>query len=105
MKRKICLGYLCAVNKSTDVDKTLNSHDFSKLTHIAVAFAKIKQNNNNWIPCITENLSDTVHKLKDKIKSQNADTKIILSVGGALQTVSARHPAQQKTDIYLQMYL
>lgn len=83
MKRKICLGYLCAVNKSTDVDKTLNSLDFSKLTHIAVAFAKIKQNNNNWIPCITENLSDTVHKLKDKIKSQNADTKIILSVGGA----------------------
>lgn len=83
MKRKICLGYLGAFNKSINMDNTLNHLDFSKLTHIAVAFAKIEQNNNQWIPYITENVTKTVAKLKNRIKTQNADTKIILSIGGA----------------------
>lgn len=83
MKRKICLGYLYALSNSKDIDKTINNLDFGKLTHIAVAFAEIRQSNDLWLPCIAENISATVHKLKSKIKSQNADTKIILSVGGA----------------------
>ena len=76
---KICLGYLGALNGSKNIDNTISNLDFRKLTHIAVAFAQIKQKNNIWIPCITEKISDTVRKLKNKIISQNADTKIILS--------------------------
>lgn len=83
MKRKLCLGYLGAFGNSADIHNTLKNLDLCKLTHIAVAFAKIEKHNNHWIPCITKNISDTVQKLKAEIKSKNADTKIILSVGGA----------------------
>lgn len=83
MNKKICLGYLGAVYEPEKTDNTLNNLDFSKLTHIAVAFAKIKQIDGRWIPYIAESVSYAVGKLKEKIKNQNADTKIILSVGGA----------------------
>lgn len=99
MNTKICLGYLGALNGSKNIDNTISNLDFRKLTHIAVAFAQIKQKNNIWIPCITEKISDTVRKLKNEIISQNVDTKIILSVGGAFAGCfcPASHTAESRS--------
>lgn len=85
MSNKICLAYIasnCLKDKGIDVIQKI---DFKKLTHISIAFAKIKQIDGKRLPYITDETADLIPKIKEEISNQNANTKIILSVGGAFQ--------------------
>ena len=52
------------------------------LTHISVAFSKIIETDGNWLPYISDEIKSGINKIKAEIISQNADTKLLLSVGG-----------------------
>ncbi|MGN1328257.1 MAG: glycoside hydrolase family 18 protein [Eubacterium sp.] len=84
MKNKLCLAYICGNDKNDGMlDDQLKKIDFNKLTHICIAFSLIKENGGYWLPYISEELAMGIKKIKGEIKAQNADTKILLSVGGA----------------------
>lgn len=84
MKNKLCLAYIwCGGEQDGSFEERFKQIDFTKLTHICIAFALIKENDGFWLPYITEELAVGIKKIQKEIKAQNADTKIILSVGGA----------------------
>lgn len=85
MNGKVCLAYIginSIINKGSDILQTI---DFKKLTHICIAFAGIKQTENIWLPYITDDAAAKIAEIKDEINIQKADTKILISVGGASQ--------------------
>lgn len=69
--------------KENAIDLKLKQIDFGKITHLCVAFALIKEEDGKFIPYITKEVESGIIKIKEEIKRQNADTKILLSVGGA----------------------
>lgn len=77
---KICLAYITA---NGDIDLQLKSIDFSRLSHIAVAFLKFKEKAGEWSISLSSAVRTNIEKIKNEIAKQNADTKILLSVGGA----------------------
>ncbi len=81
MKNMLCLAYL-ACNDGKLEDR-LKQIDFNKLTHICIAFVLIKEKDGVWLPYVSEELERGIKEIKAEVKSQNADTKILLSVGGA----------------------
>ncbi|MGN1421118.1 MAG: glycoside hydrolase family 18 protein [Eubacterium sp.] len=84
MKNKLCLAYIwCGDRQDVNFDEQLKQIDFKKLTHICIAFSLIKENGGYWLPYISEELAVGIKKIQEEIKAQNADTKILLSVGGA----------------------
>ena len=85
MNGKVCLAYIginSIINKGSDILQTI---DFKKLTHICIAFAGIEQTENIWLPYITDDAAAKIAEIKDEINIQKADTKILISVGGASQ--------------------
>lgn len=85
MKNKLCLAYISVGNLNhAETDKKLRQIDFKKLTHIAVAFSSIKKTDGRFLPCVSPEYRNAVAKIRAEIKTQNADTKVILSVGGAM---------------------
>lgn len=84
MKNRLCLAYIwCGDQKDRNFDEKLKQIDFNKLTHICIAFSLIKENDGEWLPYLSESVKIGILKIKAEIAVQNADTKIILSVGGA----------------------
>ena len=85
MENMICLAYIVGSDKlDGEFDKKLKQIDFRKLTHISVAFSLIKETDGKWLPCISDEIKSGINKIKAEINFQNADTKIILSIGGAM---------------------
>ncbi len=81
---KLCLAYIVGNDLSNgEFETKLKQIDFNKLTHISVAFSLIREINGKWLPYITDKTRSGIDKIKAEIKAQKADTKIILSVGGA----------------------
>lgn len=84
MENKVCLAYLfsgCLTDKSlTDV---LRKIDFKKLTHLSVAFVRFEERDGVWIPILDAKTAAEILLLKAEIERQQANTKILLSVGGA----------------------
>lgn len=84
MKNKLCLAYIwCGDKQDGSFDEKLKQTDFSKLTHTCIAFSLIKENDGEWLPYLSESVKIGILKIKAEIAVQNADTKILLSVGGA----------------------
>lgn len=84
MKNKLCLAYIVGNNSSNrEFDAKLKQIDFNELTHISVAFSLIKETDGKWLPYISNQIRTGIAKIKAEIKAQNADAKILLSVGGA----------------------
>ncbi|MDE5670782.1 MAG: hypothetical protein K2I14_04895 [Eubacterium sp.] len=82
--RNICLAYIsCNQSYSRDFEKQLKSIDFKKLTHIAIAFSTIKEENGAWIPFLSSDVINGIKKIQAEIAVQNAATRLILSIGGA----------------------
>lgn len=77
---RVCLAYIAA---GVSIDDKLKCIDFRKLTHIAVAFIKLRESNGEWQPYLSSVLKSNIEKIKAQIKEQHADTKILISVGGA----------------------
>lgn len=85
MSNKICLAYISGSDKQDGAfEKNLKQIDFKMLTHISVAFSKIKETDGKWLPYISDEIKSGINKIKSEIISQNADTKLLLSVGGAM---------------------
>lgn len=85
MNGKVSLAYIAVsslINKESGI---LQKIDFRKLTHICIAFAGIKPVGNIWLPYISNDTADRITEIKDEINNQNAETKILISVGGAFQ--------------------
>lgn len=84
MKNTLCLAYIGG-NDLNDgkLEKQIKQINFNKLTHICIAFVLIREKNGVWLPYISEGLERGIRKIKAEVKYQNADTKILLSVGGA----------------------
>lgn len=80
----ICLAYI-ACNNSSDCNflKQIKQIDFKKLTHMAIAFSTIKKENGTWIPFVSAEIINGIRKIQTEISVQHADTKLILSIGGA----------------------
>ncbi len=84
MNSKICVAYIsCNSSVNNDFSNKLKKIDFKKLTHICIAFSLIENKNGLWLPCISDDVRTGAEMIKEAIKADNADTKIILSVGGA----------------------
>lgn len=84
MENKVCLAYLfsgCLTDKSlTDV---LRKIDFKKLTYLSVAFVLFEEQDGVWMPILDAETAAEIPLLKAEIERQQANTKILLSVGGA----------------------
>lgn len=84
MKKRLCLAYIAGADTSEKkLNEKLNQIDFKKLTHICIAFSLIHEKNGEWLPYVTNDLSSGIKKIRSQIKLQGADTKVLLSVGGA----------------------
>ncbi len=80
----ICLAYI-ACNNSSDCNflKQIKQIDFKKLTHMAIAFSTIKKRKRHMDSlCIIRDYKRH-KKIQTEISVQHADTKLILSIGGA----------------------
>ncbi|MGN0457616.1 MAG: glycosyl hydrolase family 18 protein [Eubacterium sp.] len=84
MNNKLCICYIwCDNTPDENLNTKLKKIDFNKLTHICIAFSKIKEKDGLWLPSVSDGVRFGIEKIKEAIKANNADTKIILSVGGA----------------------
>lgn len=84
MKNNVCLAYIYAPDsRDRNLDEKINKIDFCKLTHIAIAFSQIKETDGFWTAYVTDEVRSGIIKIMNEIKRQNADTKVLLSVGGA----------------------
>lgn len=84
MENKLCLAYIhsgCLIGKNPD--GILRTIDFTKLTHLSVAFVTFQERDGIWTPIPAENLAAVIPLIKAEIERQQAKTKILLSVGGA----------------------
>lgn len=78
----ICLAYIsCNCSYSRDFENQLKKIDFKQLTHMAIAFATIHEENS--LPFLSPDVINGIQKIQAEITDQNADTKLLLSVGGA----------------------
>lgn len=84
MENKLCLAYIysgCLTGKNpADV---LRKIDFKKLTHLSIAFVTFEDRDGMWTPTLAEDLAAGIPLVKAEIERQQANTKILLSVGGA----------------------
>lgn len=80
----ICLAYI-SCNNSTDpeFDKQLKQINLKKLTHMAIAFSAIKKENGKWLPFLSSKVLLGIRKIQTEIAAQEADTKLLISIGGA----------------------
>lgn len=84
MNDKLCLAYI-AINHlpGESLEAALKNIDFKMLTHICIAFSLIEERNGKWLPSVSDEVGSGIEKIKSAVKAKNADTKILLSVGGA----------------------
>lgn len=82
--QQICLGYIACSNAAdAEFEEQLKQIDFKKLTHAAVAFSGIQLEDGKWIAVLSPAVEAGIQKIKAEITAQNANTKLLLSVGGA----------------------
>jgi len=60
--------------------ETLSEIDFQKLTHVNAAFAGIDEE--SLLPYLDEQTADRLEMIKEEIRRQQADCRVLLSVGG-----------------------
>lgn len=81
---KVCLAYVgCGNTPTGKFDEQIKKINMKKLTHMAVAFLTFSEVNGKWMPYLSPLLKSNIKRIKEEIAAQHADTKLLLSVGGA----------------------
>lgn len=80
MDKYVCGSYIPAA--SVD-EKKLSEINFNKITHTFIAFSVLERSGEYYIPCVSNEAGNGIVLIKNEIIKQKADTRVILSVGGA----------------------
>lgn len=82
MKHLVCGSYIPA-NGLTEAQ--LRAIDFGKITHVFVAFSVLEKQADTdfYVPVVSEGVADGIRLLQQEIKRQNANCRVVLSIGGA----------------------
>lgn len=79
------MQYLCHSYLPADTaEETVRKIDFNKITHLNFAFSTVeKDDNGEYLPTVSEKVALGIKRTKEIIAEQHAQTKTILSIGGA----------------------
>lgn len=84
MNNMICTCYIDANDtRDKNLMQKLQKIDFNKITHIAIAFAQLKESDGFWVANIKDSVASGIEKINAQIFSGGFDVKLLLSVGGA----------------------
>ncbi len=80
MNPYVCGSYIPANGVN---EQTLGRIDFQKITHVFLAFSLLEDKNGLFVPVFSETLINAIALVKARIASAEADTRVLVSIGGA----------------------
>lgn len=80
MEKYVCGSYIPADGINA---VQLEQIDFCKITHVFIAFSTLNMRGEMYVPTVSDGVAQGICKIQAEIQKQNADSRVLLSIGGA----------------------